>query len=255
MIRKITPVTALLLIAYGAIAQSNEQVEMAREKLQQWVETRQIISKERADWKVQEESLRATKELLEFELEDVNASLSSLTEDASAADTQRAELTDQRNQLDQATDSVKLAVANLEVQIKEMLPRFPDFFRTKIDPLVQRMPKDPYNPGKLSIGQRLPNVVGIISQANKDNSQPHFVNEDVTLDDGTQLQVDVLYWGLGIAYFVDKANAYAGYKYPSSDGWVAEIQSEAALSIRALMDIYQRRNTEVEFIEVPAVIR
>ena len=53
MIRKILPVIAALAIANGLVAQSMQQVELAREKIQKWVETRQTISKERSDWKVQ----------------------------------------------------------------------------------------------------------------------------------------------------------------------------------------------------------
>ena len=53
MIRKIIPVMALFAATHVVVGQSLQQVDAARDKLQKWVETRQVISKERADWILQ----------------------------------------------------------------------------------------------------------------------------------------------------------------------------------------------------------
>jgi hypothetical protein len=255
MIRTIIPVVALAALANSAFAQNADQTDIAREKIQKWVETRQVISKETADWKVQKESMQNTLELLKQEMQSLETRMKEIGDTASQADVRRSELTDQKNKLSAATDSVRIAVADLEDQIKQILPMFPDALRTLIDPLVRRMPADSLKPGKLTLGERLPNVVGILNQANKFNTTIHYFSEIVKLSDGTEKQVNVLYWGLGIAYFVDQTGEYAGYKYPTKDGWKAQEMPEIAVQVRSLVDMYQRKNPNIEFVSVPVVIK
>lgn len=253
MIRKIIPIVAGLALAGGLSAQSSQQVDLAREKIQKWVQTRQVISKERTDWKIQRETLLSTKELLEQELADVEEKLAGLSGNESAADARRAELTEEKEGLEAATSSVRDRMADLEVNIKEMSKRFPEAFLQQIDPLLRRIPEDPYRPGRLSVGERLPNIVGIIQAASKFNSTLHLFRETVA-HDGLEVQVDVLYWGMGIAYFVDQNSTYAGYKYPTSNGWESEVMVEIAPQVRQVVDMYQRKNPNIEFVEIPVTI-
>ncbi len=253
MIRKIIPIVAVLALASGVSAQTSQQVDLARTKIQKWVETRQVISKENSEWKVQKESLLATKELLAQELEDVEEKLSSLSGNESAADAKRAELTEEKQNLEAATGSVKAKLADLEVKLKGMLKRFPEAFLQQVDPLLRRIPEDSYNPGRASVGERLPNVVGIIQAASKFNSTLHLFRETVEFQ-GKEVQVDVLYWGMAIAYFVDQNDTYAGYKYPTDDGWVSEVSIEIAPQVRNVVDMYQRKNPNIEFVEIPVSI-
>jgi hypothetical protein len=252
MIRKITTIVAMLAFANCAFAQ-NQQVDQAREKIQRWVETRQVISKERADWRVQKESLESNRELLGLELAELERRLSELEGNESAADTQRAALTEEKQSLDAATESVRQSVANLELQIRELAKMFPQPFTTLVDPLMRRIPEDPYRPGRMTLGERLPNIVGILQQAARFNSTIHLFRETVDYQ-GRELQVDVLYWGMGIAYFVDAQNTYAGYKSPSRNGWQTVEMPEVASQIRLLVDMYQRRNPNIQFVDVPVSI-
>lgn len=255
MIRKIIPVMALFAVTNVVVGQSLQQVDAARDKLQKWVETRQVISKERADWILQKESLENTRELLKTELTELEQKLTELDAGVSQSDTLRAELTDKKQNFDKATESVRTAVADLEVKVKAMAKLFPANLAQQVYPLIRRMPADPYKPGKLTLGERLPNVVGIVNAAGKFNTTLHHLSETVKKEDGTEMQVDVLYWGMGIAFFVDGKNQYAGYKYPTANGWKQEERSELAPKVRALIDMYQRKNPNIEFIEVPTVIR
>ena len=253
MIRKIIPIVAAMAFVSGLNAQTSQQVELAREKIQEWVQTRQVISKERTEWKVQKESLLSTKELLEQELAEVEEKIANLSGNESAADAKRAELTEEKENLEAATGSVKDKLADLEIQLKGITKRFPEAFLQQIDPLLRRIPEDPYRPGRATVGERLPNVVGIIQAASKFNSTLHLFRETVQ-HDGKEVQVDVLYWGMAIAYFVDQNNTYAGYKTPGTDGWESTVMPEIAMQVRDVVDMYQRKNPNIEFINVPVSI-
>jgi hypothetical protein len=259
MIRKIIPIVAVVALSNGLFGQSalqsqqSQKVEEAREKIQKWVETRQAISKERTEWKVQKETLEATRDLLNVELADLEGKIADLEGNESAADQRRAELTEEKNGLDAATASVRSTIADLELKLKQMVPYFPPAFAQQIDPLLRRMPEDPYNPGRISLGERLPNIVGILQSASKYNSTIHSYVDTVSVG-GQELQVDVLYWGMAIAYFVDRNNTYSGYKVPSADGWKTIEVPEIAESVRNLVDMYSRANPNIQFLEVPVVI-
>ena len=257
MIRKIIPIVAVMALVNGLSGQSSQQVELARAKIQKWVETRQTISKERTEWKVQKESLLSTKELLSQELADVEEKLANMSGNQSAADEKRAELTETKQNLEAATGSVKEKIADLEYAIKTMSPRFPEAFKTQIDPLLRRIPEDPYNPGRATLGERLPNVVGILQAASKFNGTLHLFRENVSLEENGQKiekQVDVLYWGMGIAYFVDQENTYAGFKVPGANGWTSKVDTSIAADVRKIVDMYQRANPNIEFVDIPVSI-
>jgi hypothetical protein len=253
MIRKIIPIVAAMVLASSLSAQTSQQVELARQKIQKWVQTRQVISKERSDWRVQKESLVSTKELLEQELKEVEEKLANLSGNESAADARRAELTEEKEGLESATSSVRNRLADLEVMVRNISKRFPEAFLQQIDPLLRRIPEDPYRPGRATVGERLPNIVGIIQAAGKFNSTLHLFRETVPVE-GLELQVDVLYWGMGIAYFVDQNNTYAGYKYPTDSGWKSQVMVEIAPQVRQIVDMYQRKNPNIEFVSLPVAI-
>jgi hypothetical protein len=253
MIRNITPIVAVLALANSLVAQNTQPVDQAREKIQKWVETRQVIAKERADWKVQKETLGSTKELLQQELADLEVKLADLQGNESSADAKRAELTEEKLGLDAATDAVRQKVAAMEVRIKDMSKLFPTPLLNMVDPLMKRIPEDPYRPGRQTVGERLPTIVGVLQQAAKFNSTLHHFTETVPYE-GKELQVDVIYWGMSIAYFVDANNTFAGYKVPSASGWKTVEMPEVAEQIRLLVNMYQRRTPNIEFVEIPVAI-
>lgn len=252
MIRKILPIVAIIAIANGLCAQNAERIDQAREKIQKWVETRQVISKERADWTTQKDYLLSSKALLEEGLVGIEDKLDELASKESAADTERSKLNEEKQALEAATGSVKEKIGTLEVQLLGIIKYFPDVFRTQIEPLIRRIPEDPTKT-RMTISERLMNIVGIVQQANKFNSTPQLYPETVAVG-GEEIQVDVLYWGMGIAFFVDQKNEYAGYKYPTADGWKSTEMGEYAGNIRKLIDNYQRKTPEIEFSEVPVAV-
>ena len=253
MIRKILPIVAIIAIANGLFAQNSERIAEAREGIQKWVETRQVISKERSDWTIQKDYLLSSKALLEEGLVGIQEKLDALANEESVADTKRAKLKEQKDALDAATGSVKAKIGTLEVQLRGIINYFPDVLKTQIEPLIRRIPEDPMNPGRMTISERLMNIVGIVQQANKFNGTPQLYPETVQFS-GEEIQVDVLYWGMGIAFFVDQKGQYAGYKYPTADGWKSMEMDGYAANIRELIDMYQRKNPEILFVEVPVAI-
>ncbi|MDP4880188.1 MAG: DUF3450 domain-containing protein, partial [Opitutales bacterium] len=120
----------------------------------------------------------------------------------------------------------------------------------KIKPLIRRLPDDPANT-ELSLGERVQNIVGILSQADKFNTTITMTSESRTIDGGKTIEVRTLYWGLAAAYYVDASGEYAGIGKPSKDGWEWPQIKDAGPQIKKLLDVYEG-SEDIQFVEVPA---
>ena len=68
-----------------------------------------------------------------------------------------------------ATAAIDGSIQQLEVQIKRVVKILPTPLVEKIKPLIRRLPEDSAHT-KLSLGERVQNIVGILSQADKFNA-------------------------------------------------------------------------------------
>lgn len=225
----------------------------ARSTLEEWVETRQIISEEKANWKVEQSIFTDTVTLLNNELERLNAALEELDASATAADEDRAKLAEEKEKLTAASSVVESNIGGLETKMKAVVKTLPQPLVEKIKPLIRRLPEDP-DKTSLSLGERVQNIVGILSQTDKFNTTITQTSESREIDDGKTVEVRTLYWGLAAAYYVDSSGAYAGVGYPTAEGWEWPRVDNAGESIKRLIDVYEGTE-EIQFVPVPASIK
>jgi hypothetical protein len=209
--------------------------------LHQWVQTRQITSKEKSDGRLEQAILTdththtrthtRTHKSLSNELTLLYVKLEELENSTTEADEDRAELT-----------ALKEAIVTT----------LPTPLVNRIKPLIRRLPDDPANT-KLSLGERVQNIVGILSQADKFNTTITQTSESRELDSGTVVEVRTLYWGLAMAYYVDAAGEYAGIGFLGKDGWEWPQIDGAGPQIKKRLDAYEG-SEEIQFVEVPARI-
>jgi archaellum component FlaC len=247
----------LLGLALGAClstlylnAQTN--IESTRDVLDQWVQTKQITSKEKSDWRLEQSILSDTLKLLSSELTRLDTSLEDLKDSATAADEDRSKLTARKEEIAEASAVVEGSINALETQIKRVVKTLPAPLVDRIKPLIRRLPEDSANT-KLSLGERVQNIVGILSQADKFNATLTQTSESRELDSGKVVEVRTLYWGLAMAYYVDAAGEYAGIGFPGKDGWEWPQIEGAGPQIKQLLDVYEG-SEEIQFVEVPARI-
>lgn len=238
------------LIPVSLLAQSN--ISETRDVLDKWVETRQIISEEKAEWRTEQSILSDTVTLLRNEIERLDKALEDLEASATAADEDRSELAAEKDVLNEAASVVESNIAGLETQVKRILPALPSPLVEKIKPLIRRLPDDSSDT-ELSLGERVQNIVGILSQADKFNTSLTATSESREIEDGKVVEVRTLYWGLAMAYYVDASGQYAGIGYPGADGWEWPQIEDKGAEISRLMEVYEGSG-EIQFVEVPARI-
>jgi hypothetical protein len=231
---------------------SQSRLEATRDVLDQWVQTRQITSQAKSDWRLEQSILTDTQALLRGELERLQAALAALQGSASAADQDRAQLAAKKEAMTAATAVIAARIGTLEAQLQTILPSLPKPLLEGIKPLIRRLPQDPANT-RLSLGERVQNIVGILSQADKFNRTITQTSEARTLDNGKVIEVRTLYWGLAMAYYVDATGDYAGIGLPDKEGWQWPQLAGAGPQIKQLLDVYAGTEA-IQFVELPARI-
>lgn len=225
----------------------------AKAKLAKWVETRQIISEEKADWQVDEDFLKSTRELLEEQVKTLEEQVTELKESTTESDEKRRELLVERAKLQRADTAVADQIAALESQIKKLAARFPEPLQDKLDPLIVRIPENPKETS-LPLGQRLINVLGILGQAEKFNSTANFYGETRKVGD-QRVSVKTLYWGLAFAVYVDSQGKTSGFGRPGPDGWVWTEDNAIAADAKLFIDMYEDNVDTIEFVQLPINIQ
>lgn len=242
----------LVLLASGALASDS-----FRAKMEQWVETKQLVSQEKSDWDADRETLRATRKLLAQQRDFLSAEIAKLEASSSEADDERRVLLLDRGRFQRNNARLEEELARLEKSLLELSAQFPAPLKKKLEPLLVQIPATPEaEPAKL--GPRLMVVLGILAQADKFNSTATFVGETREVGD-QRLQVRTLYWGLAQAIYVDSLGNTAGVGRPSlrdsAEGWEFTNEPELARSAQLLLDIYEGNVDTIDFIAFPVEVR
>jgi hypothetical protein len=227
-------------------------LQTTRNTLDKWVETNRLISKENNDWLIEESILVDTRNLLQNEIVRLKETITELEASASSADEDRTSLTLEKTELSAGSAVIEGSLAQLEIQLKQIIQTLPEPLLKKIKPLVRRLPDDPAST-KLSVGERVQNIVGILSQADKFNATLTITSESREINSGKFVQVSTLYWGLAMAYYVDDSGEYAGIGLAGPDGWQWPEIDGAGASIKQLFEIYEG-TADIQFVDVPARI-
>ena len=234
---------------------AGEGADGFRARMEKWVETRTVLSKERSDWRVDQQYLESTRDMLVRERDALREEIEVLEAAQSGADQERAELVQERGELQQANLALATKITDLEAQVLALVPRLPEPLQKRLDPLLVQIPTDPEHT-RAALGQRLMNVLGVLAQAEKWNGTANFVGETRAVEKGGEkVLVRTLYWGLGQAVFVDAQGQTAGIGHPTDEGWVFTDVDGLAEDARLLLDIYEGNVDTIAFVPIPAEVR
>ncbi len=225
----------------------------AKAKLAKWVETRQIISKETSDWKLDQEFLTSTRDLLQSQREALEAEIAKLKEETSKGEEERQNLNDEKTSLQLANAALGEEIAKMEADIRKIIKLFPDPLKQKLEPLIRQIPADPEKT-ELALGKRLTNVLGILGQAEKFNGTANVFGETRVIN-GKELTVNTIYWGLSFAMFVDGNGQIAGFGSPGPEGWSWTEDNSIAPSAKLFIDMYEGNTDAIEFVALPVTIQ
>lgn len=228
----------LLLFAGGGSLFANPTPEAVRSVLQEWVAAKKLVSEEQESWAVEKVLLGDTIEVLRAEKELLESQISNREEASLAAQTEREELSLQRESLETAASELDETLARYEEQLAAWVPSLPSVLQEELAPLIRRLPEAGESVSELGLGRRLQAVVGILSQVDKFNSFLTYRRELRTVGEQTR-EADTLYFGLGGAIYADAEGVVAGYGRPGPEGWTWEASPENAEAILQVIASYK----------------
>ena len=86
----------------------------------------------------------------------------------------------------------------------------------------------------------------------KDVVEGTLERQEFTLDDNQSREFQVMYFGLGAAYFVNESGTVAGYGKPTSQGWQWTRSDSLAREISTGVDMLNNRAMP-RFLELPVI--
>lgn len=244
--------SALPLSAWQGAEQGQPTLEETRLTLSKWIETQQIISKERNDW-------QQSREVLQGRLELVRKEVSSLEEKIQQSQSAVSESAKKREELLAQSEAVKAvgaqlsdAVGAMETEVRKLFRSLPDPLVAKLQPLYQRMP-DEAAKARVSAAERYQNVLGILNELNKAATEITVAFETRTQPDGRTIEVQTIYVGLAQAYYVSPQGD-AGIGRPSAEGWKWTADKTIAGEVLTALEVVQGKQVP-QFVPLPVRIQ
>ena len=228
----------------------------ARSALGKWVETRQILSREEKEWQQGREILESRIQIVRNEIAQLREKMGEVRQDGSKEAADRSRLAGDKDEIRRTTTVLAEQVGDLESKVRRLSGALPPSLREKVQPLLDRMPAEGAGagtPGSVTLAERFQNVLGILNEMNRINSEITVATEIRPLSDGRPSEVKTVYIGLGTAYFVS-ARGEAGIGHPSESGWVWQPANELAPAVNEVLEILGNRISP-RFVPLPADIQ
>jgi chromosome segregation ATPase len=230
-------------------ATAADQIKNATEVTRQWVDTQATIAKEGNQWKVDRELIQQRIDLFQSEMENLQSEIDELAKKASEGQGTRAEYSNRIDELNRAQSVVLGKLPKYETELRELAQFFPAPLQNSISKLLNALPA---NPQKASSGpgQRLAVIVGILNEVDKFNKDVT-TTQEIHVIDGKQIQVEVMYLGLGEAFYADENGMIGGYGTPAKGSWNWVEDNTMASQISKAIKIAQGKIKPAVFVELP----
>lgn len=224
-------------------------VSTARSALEQWVQTRKTLAQTRADWTADKALLEQTLALLERELAQVREQQAGVDTNHAVVAAQREELDGLKQRYLAATQTVRTRLTELEARLRGLEPVFPPPLRATVQPLLQRLPADAASTNAPLV-PRLLALVTVLNEVDKFQNAFSLAEETRPGPEGREYAVQVLYAGLGQAWFVNKAETFAGVGVPGAGGWQWTVRNDLAPEVARAIRRY-RNELPADFSALP----
>ncbi|MDP7178343.1 MAG: DUF3450 family protein [Verrucomicrobiota bacterium] len=226
----------------------------ARAHIEKWVQTRQLIAKRSADWRVERESIGQSIGLLKREIDLLKGEINKSEQVDSEADAEKKRITLGLEDLKKANQVVDAALWGMERQALALMARFPEPLKDRTSNVRSRIPLKKEDLRGRSAAERMQNVVAMLNEADRFNSAITLAIEVRKDADGKDRQVQALYLGLGQAYYADQGGTFAGTGWGGAEGWDWTVNAALGPAIRKVIDIYENERG-AEFVPVPVNIQ
>lgn len=251
--RWIAAMAATLWVVCPSATGAEPPLVVVRTAVEQWVQTRQLISRTRSDWESEKEMLVQTKALYERELAGIETQMSKVATNSVQVDREREAAEKESKEAVETLDHASGVMAGLETRVRAMTGRLPSPLVETMQPLMARLPEEG-KPTQVSVTERVQTVVSLLNEIDKFNNSVGIYSEKRANAKGEDVSVETVYLGLGSAYFVNQTGEFSGSGSPAERGWQWTPDPSLAAPVREVIRIYRGERTAT-FVPLPVTIR
>ena len=232
--------TFLPLLWLASVCPSMANVKETRQLIEEWVQTQLLISEESNQWRAEKAALVDLEEALSQEIEELDKSLATFESEESTLEEERAKLMARKQDAEKSTLALYEGLNTLQAEIDKVFKILPAPLRNKLAPFREKLGEQ----GKetdLPLKKRLETAVAILQSIHLFNRSVTMERVEFTLDEDKSREFLVLYFGLGVAYFVNESGTIAGFGEPTDQGWKWTRQDDLAPEISTGIDMMNNR--------------
>jgi septal ring factor EnvC (AmiA/AmiB activator) len=244
---------ALVAILCAVSIRAETDLDETRSTLEKWVETRQLVSRTRADWQADKDLLQETIALYERELAGLDEQMSRISTNNTQVAREMAEAEALKQASQAALDRARDFATGFEAEIRKCAGQLPAPLQETLAPHLARMPADPATT-KMLPADRVQVAVGLLNEIDKFNNAVNVFSEKRSNDRGEEVSVQTLYVGLGAAYFVNDTADFAGTGKPGPNGWEWTANNALAPAVQDAVHIYRNERT-ARFVPLPVALQ
>ena len=215
--------------------------EELRVTVNEWVETMQKIQEEENEWTRDQEVLTNYREGLGKEIVDLKERIVDAKTKKDGADSDSLKQTEERDRFVAAREELVKLVSGLEENIVSKLPLIPAPLRAepKVSQGIEDLERDrklPEEERNKIVTKRLLNLINLTTEIEKFQQSVVLRQELRSDSSGREFNMQVIYFGLSVAYAVNEDGSLALIGVPSEkDGWKFEERKDLADGIRNLI--------------------
>ena len=193
------------------------QVKETHQIIEEWIETKQLISEEKHLWKVEKAALIDLEDALNLEIGDLEKKLKQFKNENIGIAKQRIDLNRRQEKAQNSSADFYKGIQKVEKEIKGFLKLLPKPLKDRISVFYEKI--DTAKTDSLPLKERLDSVIGLLQSVHIFHRSVHLVRQEFIFEDEKSREFLVIYFGLGAAYFVNESGNVAGWGKPTQDGW------------------------------------
>ncbi len=225
------------------------EIKETHKIIEEWIEVETLISEEASTWASEQASLSDLLEALEKDTLTLDEKLKISEEEESGAIKQRTELNDRKEKAEKAMQTLFQGLGTIQSRLEDLHPLLPSPLAERLSPFWEKLKTDPDN-RRMPLRERVETTVSLMQSIHIFQRSVVLERQEFTLNDERSREFQVIYFGLGAAYFVNESGTVSGYGIPTSNGWAWTRMDEIAKEVMTGVQMLKNR-TMPRFLQLP----
>lgn len=242
---------------------AEQHIEL-RVTLQQWMEAMDRLQALEEQWQFEKVVLKDSLGGLREMVAQSEVGINEVEKRLEAVDQESQEKLEQQRAFDNAREALREGLAPVEAEVAQVAPLFPDFYvhgddgssklKASLELLAEHRRAEPEEKERLGLNRRIQPLVQILTEAERFQSKLWAVTHPLKVGE-VEKQMNVLYFGLSIAYAVDTGATVALEGRSSPEGWKFTEMSGEGVAARVLT-LYQAADGsgESQMVNLPLTL-